>query len=600
MFDAGGRIPETNSVAHEHLAPHLEDDGMIRLQFALTFALSIILSGSAGAGETIELLLEGFGDRTDRPYAGSDPDVPDSGDLRLCRVAQPAYRLAELTSLQKIDQRPDERLARLMFDPLLERVPWRRAAFRPLIASAVTRNSDGTTVIIEIDGRARFSDDTPITQADVRASIALAAQRDRALVGLLENTEFANETTSRRLVLELPSPAIWNDLIVALAEVPIIPAATRQLIEANPADPVPPGIAVSGAYGVGEHAPGRTLSLVRRDDYWARALPLRLGMDNFRRVHLEHFQDLTARREALLAGICDFYFDDSESFQSRVRESLPEQAKGRIIFVDSLPPPVETLAALVFNKRSGAMRDPKLRHALQVAVSRANPGSEWPGLFNRVILGHEGVLGLVRNVIGEDVKARLSAHRSADSANTSQMLRDAGYTLLDGRLHDPSGKPVEIRLVLPDWASGLSYKELFAELGIVTRQEVFDSAAYWSAVRERNYDAAFVPYPALSRYPTREFLRRLYLPDGAFNFSGVEIDGVERLIDVAARTRSETEFENALEALDLLMWLESPFVLFSRLEKTRVTARADLLGRNFHQRPLWDHLDFRFWWRAPE
>jgi ABC-type oligopeptide transport system substrate-binding subunit len=426
-------------------------------------------------------------------------------------------------------------------------------------------------------------------------SLALAASRNQVLAALLNNMEFRDETNSGLVYVELHSPDLWDDLIVAFSEVPIVPAATRALIEADPAAHIPAGIVVSGAYGVENHNPDRTLSLVRRDEYWARTVPLRAGSDNFVSLHFEYYRDGAARQQAMLAGGCDLYFDDSEVSQQRFKRSLPEQAEDKIAFLRALTTPVETVDALVFNTRAGALRDAKLRHALQVAVARRSPDLD--GIFTANMLGTETVLDLIQQAAGADAKARWEAHKAAERKEPGEILREGGYRLTDGRLLAPSGQQVAITLVLPSWAHRMAFGDLFEELGVETRVEVLEPGDYWPAMRERAFDAAFFRYPPLSRYPTPEFLRLVYSPDGAYNLPLIEMAGAEALISMASQARTESEFVNVLSALDLLAMLEHPFVLFPAHAKDRVTARSNLNMPGDRDLPRWHELDFRFWWR---
>ena len=58
----------------------------------------------------------------------------------------------------------------------------------------------------------------------------------------------------------------------------------------------------SGPYRIGEVKPGRSITYVLRDDYWARDLPVAKGKWNFGELHYEYFKDSTAAFEAFKSG----------------------------------------------------------------------------------------------------------------------------------------------------------------------------------------------------------------------------------------------------------------------------------------------------------
>ena len=59
----------------------------------------------------------------------------------------------------------------------------------------------------------------------------------------------------------------------------------------------------SGPYKVGKVEPGRSISYLRRDDYWGWDLPVNRGRFNFGEVVYEYFKDSTAAFEAFKAGV---------------------------------------------------------------------------------------------------------------------------------------------------------------------------------------------------------------------------------------------------------------------------------------------------------
>ena len=69
----------------------------------------------------------------------------------------------------------------------------------------------------------------------------------------------------------------------------------------------------SGPYKIGDFKQGAFVSYKRRDDYWAKDLPVNRGRFNFDEVRYEYFRDRTAALESFKAGA----FDLREEFTAR-------------------------------------------------------------------------------------------------------------------------------------------------------------------------------------------------------------------------------------------------------------------------------------------
>jgi peptide/nickel transport system substrate-binding protein len=77
-----------------------------------------------------------------------------------------------------------------------------------------------------------------------------------------------------------------------------------------------PGIG-SGPYIVSEVKPGERITYTRRDDYWAKDLPVKRGLDNYDQIAIEYFLSETAQFEAFKKGVFDVYPDGSATNWSR-------------------------------------------------------------------------------------------------------------------------------------------------------------------------------------------------------------------------------------------------------------------------------------------
>ena len=94
-----------------------------------------------------------------------------------------------------------------------------------------------------------------------------------------------------------------RDLPLTLAGLPIFSKAYYAKVDFTKSTLDPP--LGSGPYKVKSFKPGEYVTYERRDDYWAKDLPVNRGRYNFDEVRFEYFRDRTAALEALKSGVID-------------------------------------------------------------------------------------------------------------------------------------------------------------------------------------------------------------------------------------------------------------------------------------------------------
>ena len=102
-----------------------------------------------------------------------------------------------------------------------------------------------------------------------------------------------------------------RDLPLVVAGLPILSKAYYATPEFDQTTLEPP--LGSGPYKIGDFKQGAFVSYKRRDDYWAKDLPVNRGRYNFDELRYEYYRDRTAELESLKAGA----FDLREEFTSR-------------------------------------------------------------------------------------------------------------------------------------------------------------------------------------------------------------------------------------------------------------------------------------------
>ena len=155
-----------------------------------------------------------------------------------------------------------------------------------------------------------------------------------------------------------------RDLPVIVAGLPILSKAyyaTREFEQTTLEPPLG-----SGPYALGDFKAGTFVTYKRRDDYWAKDLPVNRGRYNFDELRFEYFRDRTAALESFKAGA----FDLREEFTARdwaTAYDIPAVKEGRLLKL-TLPDESPSGAQGFFiNTRRPKFADVRVRKALDYA-----------------------------------------------------------------------------------------------------------------------------------------------------------------------------------------------------------------------------------------
>ena len=100
------------------------------------------------------------------------------------------------------------------------------------------------------------------------------------------------------------SGTLTRDLPITVAQLPVLSQAyySKQPFEETSLKP-PLG---SGPYMIKDFKPGTFISYARREDYWAKDLPVNRGRFNFDEIRYDYYRDRNIELEALKSGQIDF------------------------------------------------------------------------------------------------------------------------------------------------------------------------------------------------------------------------------------------------------------------------------------------------------
>ncbi len=456
----------------------------------------------------------------------------------------------------------------LLFDSLMARANDEPDAVYGLVAETADVAEDAMSVTFKLRPEAKFADASPVTADDVVFSFNILKEKGHPNISIsLRDVEKA-EALDAATVRYTFKGELVRDLPMTVAVLPILSKAyytTHDFDKTTLERPLG-----SGPYKIGDFKPGTYVSYKRRDDYWAKDLPVSRGLYNFDEVRYDYYRDRGLELENLLAGNFDF----REEFTSKdwaTGYDKPPVKEGRIVLL-TLPDERPSGAQGFFiNTRREKFRDIRVRRALDLAFD-----FEWSnrnlffGLYKRTASFFENsdmkasgppsqeelaLLEPFRDKLPPEVfgvpyeppKTDGSGNNRAQLREAAKLLAEAGWTQTPEGLRNAKGEPLDIEILLFEESFeriiGPYVKNLRA-IGIKANMRRVDPSQYEQRVKSFDFDLTTQRY-ALRLTPGVE-LKAFWGSDaartnGSFNLAGIADPVVDALIAriITAKTREE-------------------------------------------------------------
>ncbi len=509
------------------------------------------------------------------PYV--DPDAPKGGQM----VTVGTSGLTSFDSLNPFILKGDAADGlEMLHDSLMVRNHDEADAVYGLLAEWAEVADDGRSVTFGLRAQARFADGTPVTATDVCATFSALKTKGHPRYRIALRDVVACEAPDARTVRYRFTGENVRDLPRIVATLPVLSA--RELQERDFARPTLRPFLGSGPYRVKAFKTGSFITYVRRQDYWAKDLPVNRGRWNFDEIKFIYFRDRTAELEALKAGELDL----REEFTSRdwaTAYDIPAVKKGWLIkgvLPDHRPSGAQ---GFFLNLRREVLADPRTRKALNLAFD-----FEWAnknlfyGLYRRTESIFEnsplkargrpspGELALLEpwrdrlppEVFGEAVRPPVSDGSGQDRRllrKAFRLLQAAGWQRKGKWLVNAKGQPLEVEFLYVSPAFEriiVPYVRNLKLLGIRARMRMVESAQYQRRLKTFDFDITTQRY-VFSLTPGVE-LRAFFgsaaaaMP-GSYNIAGVSSPAVDALIGKVIAARSREEMITAARALDRVL-----------------------------------------------
>ncbi|WP_082145560.1 extracellular solute-binding protein [Microvirga massiliensis] len=509
------------------------------------------------------------------PYA--DPHAPRRGRITLAQQGT----FDSLNPLIVIGVAPDV-VPRYVLQSLMVRSLDEPFTVYGLVARSAEMPEDRSFITFNLDPRARFSDDAPLTAEDVRFTFELLREHGkpfyRSSFASVRGVEVENP---HRIRFDL-SGSGDRELPLIIAMMPILPAhATDPEMFTRTTFTAPIG---SGPYVVSEVRPGERIALTRRPDYWGSDLPVHRGIFNFDEIRYDFYRDENTLFEAFKVGLYDFRLENDPG-RWVTGYDFPAVLDGRIRR-DSLP--IRTpqgMNGFVLNARRPALADVRVREALGMlfdfdwvnrnlyhGVMRRSTsffaGSELSAYGVPADDEERALLAPFPGAVREDIlEGRWSPPSSDGSGRDRELARSAldllsaaGYVLDGATLRNQdTGEALSLEFLVNSRQQerlALNFAHGLRRVGIDLRVRPVDDVQFWRRLGRFEFDIIQWTWPA-SPSPGNEQRNRwsstAALRDGSLNFAGVQSPAADRLIDALLEAASRNKFVSAVRALDRVL-----------------------------------------------
>ncbi len=509
------------------------------------------------------------------PYA--NPNAPKGGQLRMGIAGS-----FDAINTMAIKGNAPRALVPYIVQPLMMRSDDEPFTLYGLLAQTIATPADRSYVEFRMDPRARFSDGTPVGAKDVLFSWSLFTARGRP--NYRRNAEKVAKVELRDpMTIRFTFKSAGDqELPLILAMMPVLPehATDPEKFERMGFTP----FLGSGPYLVENIEPGARIVLKRRDDYWAKDLPVHRGLYNFDTISLDFFRDSNTLFEAFKTGLLDVR---TEIDPTKWREGydIPAVHEGRIVR-ESIPVRVpKGMSGFIFNSRRKPLDDIRVREAMFYLfdfewLNRnlfANVYRRTSSFFDESDLSfHAGPVDeREKSILGDALEKLPPAIRDGSwkppvtdgsgrdrnvIRHALRLLDEAGYAIRDGVMtHRTSGQPLTFEIMVTTREKeriALAFADGLAQLGIQPRVRLVDSSQYWARVRNFEFDTIVEGY-VVGASPGQEQANRWSSAaagnPGTLNWAGVRVPAVDRAIEAMLAARSREEFVAAVRALDRLL-----------------------------------------------
>jgi microcin C transport system substrate-binding protein len=468
----------------------------------------------------------------------------------------------------------------LLFDTLMERSGDEPDAMYGLIAKEVAVAQDGKSVTFRLRPEARFSDGSSVTAEDVVFTFDILKSKGHPGYRITMRDVVKAEALDTHTVRFTFTGELTRDLPTTVAGLPVLSKAYYATREFDQTTLEPP--LGSGPYLISDFRPGAQVTYRRREDYWARDLPVNRGMNNFDEIRFEYYRDRTAELEGLKSGTFDF----REEFTARdwmTAYNVPPVRDGRIKRLTLPDENPSGAQGFFFNTRRAKFADARVRKALDYAFDFEFTNKNlFYGLYKRTNSYFENsdmkaegkpspeelaLLQPFRDKLPKAVFEEPYTSPASDGSGTdrrllreaARLLDEAGCKLKDRARICPSGDVLDIEFLIfePTFERVIApYIKNLQAIGVGATIRRVDSAQYQRRVKAFDFDVVTSRF--VMRLTPGIEMRNYWASEnadveGSVNLAGIKDPVIDALLDKVIEAKSRRELVTATRAIDRVL-----------------------------------------------
>lgn len=451
-----------------------------------------------------------------------------------------------------------------------------------LVAKTITVPEDRSWVEFELRPEARFHDGSPITADDIIFSMEILQTQAQPFYRQYYGDVLYGEPVGENGVRFVFGVSGNRELPLIVGQMPIMSRAYWQERDFSRATTEP--ILGSGPYRITDVDPNQRLTLTRVADYWAEALPARVGYNNFDRIHYLSYRDREIERQALFAGDIDVFQENTAKDWAVSYETSPAVRDGRILKQEIPHEIPQGMQGIVFNLRREKFQDIRVRRALTLLFDWSAINDEVAyGAYTRSLsyfsnseLAASGLPSQAELTLLEPLRGQIpdtvftevftlpgdtdAEQERALLRQAHELLNAAGWEVRDGqRVNAKTGAPMTIEFLnvqgaMDRWINPL--RRQLDRLGIETSLRQVDVSLYLTRRREFDFDMTVSGF-GQSLSPGNE-QREFWGSDsaareGSRNLAGIANPAIDRLIDHIILAEDREALITAVKALDRVL-----------------------------------------------
>ncbi len=511
-----------------------------------------------------------------------------------------------------------------VFESLLHRNRDEPFTLYGLLAEKLLIDEDRTFIEFHINPKAKFADGTPVLAEDVLFSIKLLGEIGRPNYRNRWKKISKSEKVGENGVRFTFNEDADRELPLLLGMMPIFPEHATN-VETFTKTGLQPMIG-SGPYEISEVVGGSTITLSRRNDYWAKDLPVKIGFDNFDTLHFEYFRDQNTLFDAFKKGLFDIY-TESNPLSWQKTFNFPAVRKGEVVKIEIDKKSPALMQGFIFNTRRDRFRDKKVRQALTALFDFqwinknffGNGYKRTQSFWHGSILSSfekpatKGELELLQPYLGtidpDILSGKFTLPESDGSGFDRKMLRhalelfkQAGYSFKDRKLVDQKGRPFEFELLIRNSKSqerlALAWQQNIEKLGITMSIRIVDATQFERRKTNFDFDVTYMAYYASFSPGAEQNGRWASLSrdiNGSFNLAGANNPAIDATIEALIQARTSDKFHDAVRAFDRLLMNGNYIMPLYHLDKQWIALRKNIRRPSYT--PLYG-VQYISWWDA--